>query len=227
MSARDLPAIALVTPVLNGAAFIEQTICSILEQRYIGLEYVVVDGGSTDGTIEIIRRYERHLQFWMSEPDAGMYDAINKGFAHCTADIMGWLNASDVLHLGALRTVGTVFNDLAAVEWITSIPTLISAEGMTVGVGSAPHWSRTRFLGGANRYIQQESTFWRRRLWDRAGGAVSTEWSNVGDFELWARFFRHAELHTVRALIGGFRAHPDSLTSRVGLDATHQLYDDI
>jgi hypothetical protein len=106
--------------------------------------------------------------------------------------------------------VGSVFADLAEVEWITGIPTGLSEDGMTTTVGPLRRWARGRFLLGANRYIQQESTFWRRSLWDKAGGGLDTGAELFRDFELWLRFFRHARLHTVRALVGGFRHHPDS-----------------
>jgi len=116
------PRITMVTAVRNGARYVEDTICSILNQGYPNLEYFVVDGASTDGTQAIIRRYERELAGWISEPDKGVYDALNKGFAMSTGEIMGWLNASDMLHTKGLFVVGSVFADLQEVEWITGRP---------------------------------------------------------------------------------------------------------
>ena len=98
-----------------------------------------------------------------------MYDAINKGFARSSGEIMGWISATDQLQIGALSVVGSVFSDLPSVEWITGRPTGYNEAGMTVTVLPLPRWSRYRFLAGANRYIQQESTYWRRSLWERAG----------------------------------------------------------
>jgi glycosyltransferase involved in cell wall biosynthesis len=216
----------LVTPVLNSAAYVEKTICSVLSQRYPNLEYFIVDGGSTDGTVEIIRRYEKNLAGWTSEPDRGMYDALNKGFAQSTGQIMGWISATDLLHVGGLAVVGTVFRDLPSLEWITGHPTRFDALGMTVDIARLPRWSRYRFLAGANRYIQQESTFWRRSLWERAGGRVDDSRRIAADFELWVRFFRHAQLYTVDALIGGFRAHGDSL-GLLDMDACHRVHDEV
>jgi hypothetical protein len=205
-----LPRIALVTPVFNSAKYIEQTIRSVLAQNYPNLEYFIIDGGSTDGTLDIIRKYESQISGWLSEPDKGMYDAINKGFARTTGEIMGWISATDQLHTGGLTVVGSVFRDLAEVEWITGRPTGFSDEGMTSVILDVPRWSRFRFLAGASRYIQQESTFWRRSLWDRAGGHTDASHRSASDFELWVRFFRYAKLYSVDALIGGFRAHADS-----------------
>ncbi len=219
------PRISLVTPVYNSAKYIEQTIQSVLAQNYPNLEYFIVDGGSTDGTLDIIRRYESQLSAWLSEPDKGMYDALNKGFARTTGEIMGWISATDQLHTGGLAVVGSVFRDLPEVEWITGRPTGFNEEGMTTLVLEIPHWSRSRFLAGANRYIQQESTFWRRSLWEKAGSRLDCSQRVVGDFDLWLRFFRHAELHPVDALIGGYRVH----ACQLGLQDTetnHRVQDE-
>jgi glycosyltransferase involved in cell wall biosynthesis len=220
------PRIALVTPVFNSGKYIEQTIQSVLAQAYPNLEYYIVDGGSGDATLDVIRKYESQLSGWVSEPDNGMYDAINKGFARTTGEIMGWISATDQLHLGGLLVVGGVFRDLPDVEWITGRPTWFSEEGMNVGVGDVARWSRLRFLAGANRYIQQESTFWRRSLWERAGARVDASRRNAADFELWVRFFRHARLYPVDAIIGGFRKHGDSLGMQ-DLEACHRVHDEV
>lgn len=204
------PKISLVTPVFNSAKYLEQTLRSVLSQEYPNLEYYVIDGGSTDGTLSIIRKYESQISGWVSEPDRGMYDAINKGFARTSGEVMGWISATDQLHAGGLAVVGSIFRDLPQVEWITGRPTGFSEDGMTVTTLDVPRWTRQRFLAGANRYIQQESTFWRRGLWEKAGGHVDASHRSASDFELWLRFFHHAQLYSVDALIGGFRVHPDS-----------------
>jgi glycosyltransferase involved in cell wall biosynthesis len=205
------PRITLVTAVYNGADYLEDTIRSIVSQEYPNLEYIIVDDGSTDKTVEIIRRYEQHLACWFSQPNKGLYAALNAGFARSTGEIMGWLNSSDKLHTNGLFVVGSVFAAFKDVEWITGRPTGFNSQGMTVQVPPLPRWARSRFLAGANRVIQQESTYWRRSLWDRAGGALSEAYRAEGDFELWVRFFRHARLYSVDALIGGYRDHPNSL----------------
>ena len=205
------PRIALVTPVYNSVKWIEATIRSVLAQDYPNLDYFIVDGGSTDGTVEIIRQYEGQISGWMSEPDGGMYDALNKGFARTTGEIMGWISATDVLQLGGLAVVGSVFRDLPEVEWITGRPTALNEEGMTTEIARLRRFSRRRFLAGANQHIQQESTYWRRSLWEKAGGRVDDSRRMWSDFELWVRFFRHAQIYPVDALIGGFRFHADSI----------------
>ncbi len=207
------PKITLVTAVHNGAKYLEATIRSVVEQGYPNLEYIVVDDGSTDGTGEIIRNYERAVSCWIRQENQGLYAALNAGFARANGEIMGWLNSSDLLQVNGLFTVGSVFAGLREVEWITGRPTKISATGMTIDVLPVPRWSRGRFLAGANKHIQQESTFWRRRLWEKAGGYFDTDYRAEGDFALWVRFFRHARLHSVNALIGGYRLHEGALSS--------------
>ena len=205
------PRIALVTPVFNSGRYIEQTIRSVLTQGYPNLDYFIVDGGSSDNTLEVIRKYENEIAGWASEPDNGMYDAINKGFARTSGEIMGWISATDQLHIGGLSVVGSIFRTFPEVEWITARRTVFNEQGAMTRVDPLMRWSRFRFLlGGSNRHIQQESTFWRRSQWERAGGHVDAAWRFASDFELWVRFFRHARLHTVNSLIGGFREHGDS-----------------
>jgi glycosyltransferase involved in cell wall biosynthesis len=220
------PRISLVTPVWNSARYLEAAIRSVLSQGYPNLEYIIVDGGSTDGSLEILHKYESQLHSWISEPDRGMYDAINKGFARSSGELMGWISATDMLHAGSLFVVGSVFQTFPEVEWITGRPTGFNDDGMAVEVLNTRRWSRMAFLAGANRYIQQESTFWRRSLWERAGGRVDDSRRNGSDFELWVRFFRYAKLYSVDALIGGFRSHPDSLGLQ-NLAECHRVHEEI
>lgn len=205
------PKITVVTAVRNGARYIEATIRSVVLQAYPNLEYIVVDGASSDGTQEIIKKYQQHISWWISEPDRGLYDALNKGFERSTGEIMGWLNASDMLHTGGLAVVGSVFRSFPSVRWITGRPTAFAEDGTTTGVGDVARWSRTRYLAGANRYIQQESTYWRSDLWSQAGSYVDATRRDASDCELWLRFFRHAKLYSVDSLIAGFRMHADSI----------------
>jgi glycosyltransferase involved in cell wall biosynthesis len=219
------PRISLVTPVWNSGKFIEQTIRSVLAQGYPNLEYFIVDGGSTDGSVDIIRKYEKQIAGWISEPDKGMYDALNKGFARTSGEVMGWISATDQLQLGGLSVVGSVFRDLPSVDWITGRPTLLNEEGMTIFILAQTRWSRIRFLAGANRTIQQESTYWRRSLWDRAGSHTDSSRRNGADFELWVRFFRHAQVYPVDGLIGAFRNHDDSLGLQ-DMEACYRIHDE-
>ena len=216
------PTISIVTPSYNQGQFLEETIQSVLTQEYPNLEYVVIDGGSSDGSVETIRKYADRLTYWVSEPDQGQYDAINKGFAHTSGEIMAWLNSDDKYAPRAFSVVGDIFSTYPGVEWITSVhPVSWNERGQAVAVDFTGGFSRQSFFKGGNfpgrgshgrRWIQQESTFWRRSLWERAGGRVDTSLQLAADFELWARFFQQADLYGVSALLGGFRAHGNQLS---------------
>lgn len=211
------PTISIVTPSFNQAQFLESAMHSVLSQDFGNVEYVVIDGGSSDGSREIIEKYQDRLAYWVSEPDGGQYDAINKGFAKTSGEIMAWLNSDDQYMPWAFSVVGDIFSTFPNVEWITTVyPVSWNERGHVVAVDFSGGFSRESFVKGANypgkgsygrRWIQQESTFWRRSLWDRAGGRLETSLSMAADFELWARFYRHTELYGVGAPIGGFRAH--------------------
>ena len=216
------PTITLVTANYNLAPFLEATLRSVLDQAYPALEYVVVDGGSTDGSLEIIRRHASRLTRWSSGSDRNMYHAINKGFAGTSGEIMGWLNGDD-LHLPwTLSTVADIFQQCPEVEWITSLyPLVMNAKGQVESTHYLAGFNRETFLRGVNLpqvgfhargYIQQESTFWRRSLWERAGGRLSEAHGTAGDFELWTRFIALAPLHGVAVPLAGFRAREGQLS---------------
>lgn len=197
--------ISIVTPNFNGADFLEKTIRSVLHQDFPKLEYVVVDGASRDASMAIVERYRASLSRIISEPDKGHADALNKGFAATTGEIMGWINSDDVLLPGALNFIDRLFRARPDIQWITGRPSSMDEEGRIGWVGPLRPWSRLRFLAGDNKWIQQESTFWRRSLWDAAGGELDLRYGLANDFDLWRRFFRHAELHTVDRHLGCFR----------------------
>lgn len=201
--------IALVTPNFNTAPFLSETIESVLQQGYPRLEYVIADGGSTDGSLEIIEPHREQLHALLSGPDAGHADAINRGFARTSGELMGWINSDDLLHDGALSTVDAIFSAFPEVEWITGIPTGASGGGgngpTRIKIGTGRSFTYGDFLAGDYKWLQQESTFWRRSLWDRVGGELDTDLRLAVDFELWMRFFRHARPFTVEALLGAFR----------------------
>jgi len=203
-----LPTISIVTPNYNGADYLQAALTSILDQDVTGLEYVVVDGGSTDGSATIINQFASRMSKTIIEPDDGHADALNKGFAHTSGDIMGWLNSDDMLFDGSLAFVQRLFAAYPEIEWITGRASSMDAAGEVTHIQPARPWSRLRMLCGDTAFIQQESTFWRRSLWERSGARLDTDFSLANDFELWMRFFREAELHTVDRHLGCFRIRP-------------------
>ena len=223
---KNLPKISIVTPSFNQAQFLEATIESVLLQKYPNLEYIIIDGGSTDGSLEIIKKYEKDLHFWCSEPDAGQYDAINKGFAKSTGEIMTWLNSDDMYCPWALKTIASIFSELPQVEWLTTLnPLKWDWYGICINSRLMPGFSKAGFLDGCYLHqgknsmgaIQQESTFWRRSLWKKAGNRISTEFKLAGDFDLWCRFYAHAELYGTPSPLGGFRSQINQRSSQTEL----------
>jgi hypothetical protein len=216
---QTLPKISVVTPSFNQGRYLEETIRSVLDQDYPSLEYFVIDGGSTDGSVDIIRKYADRLTYWVSEPDRGQMDAINKGFARSTGQIMAWLNSDDKYCPWAFDVVGRVFSSLPEVSWLTSQTQLLWNRGGQLQTAFHSHpFARTWFYRGwtiptlpirpeQKSWIMQEATFWRRELWVAAGAHLDDTLRIACDFELWARFYEHADLVTTICPLAGFRYH--------------------
>jgi len=224
--------ISLVTPVYNGERFLETAIRSVLDQDYPDLDYWIVDGGSTDGTLDIVRKYEDRLSGWISEPDEGMYDALNKGFRRTTGDIMFWLNSDDIQFPSSLFQVNEVFSAFSDVDWIIGNPVLLDGDGIFRNLKSPRRWSRFDYMAGNRNGLMQEAVFWRRELWDRCGARLDDRYKLAGDHELWLRYFQSgAQLHNLQSVLGGFRRHGESQLSadmtayNVEVDASYAALD--
>lgn len=214
---KQQPKISIVTPSFNQAEFLERTIQSVLSQEYGNLEYIIIDGGSTDGSIDIIKKYESHLHYWLSEPDKGMYDAINKGFSVATGDIMTYINSDDVLHISSFATVVDIFERFPEISWLNGLPNQIDEKDRFVWIGNLPKWNKYLFLNKQFKYIQQEGCFWRNSLWEKAGGAINTHYDLAGDLDLWCRFFEVTSIFYVPTILGSFRvrSHNQKTVERI------------
>lgn len=196
----NLPKITVITPSFNQGQFLEQTIKSVQEQDYPDLEYIIMDGGSSDNSVEIIKKYERHLTYWQSQPDGGQSAAINAGFHRATGDILCWLNSDDQFSPDTLKTVGQYFCDHPECEWVSGgMEFRYLNEGSTYvrQAHENRNWSMVNFWAYGypeGAFCPQPSTFWRRKLWDRTGGHVREDKPNSMDYDLWLRFCDSAEL---------------------------------
>ena len=211
MEKHIFPKISIITPVLNRVQFLEETILSVISQGYPNLEYIIIDGGSTDGSLEIIKKYEKSISSWVSEKDQGHFYAIQKGFNRSTGEIMAWLSSDDIYKPGCLNMIASIFSDLD-IEWITGMPSLYNNEGFCVKTNNLMKWSKSMIWLNDYKWIQQENTFWKRSLWKKSGGFISTDLKYAGDFELWCRFFKHAELYSVHTSFAGFRLHGSQIS---------------
>jgi len=208
------PKISIVTPSYNQADFLEETLRSVLEQGYPAIQYGVVDGGSDDGSVDIIERFRDRLDFAIIEPDDGQADAINKGFARCDGEILAYLNSDDTLLPGALNRVTTWFDEHPECDAVVGVCVGIDEQGRRLETMTpSPPQSLLAALTRAERVsMPQPAIFWRRRPWLEAG-AFRTDLHYCFDFELWLRFLAiGVRFDSLDAEIATYRFHGQSKT---------------
>jgi glycosyltransferase involved in cell wall biosynthesis len=207
------PTISIITPSFNQAPFIEETIRSVLEQDYDELQYVIIDGGSTDGSIDIIRRYQDRLGYWISEKDRGQAHALNKGLAHATGDVVAYLNSDDVYRPGAFKAVAEYFRNNPNCNWLCgdtmmfgegSKPEVISAD-VPKSAAHALSWAYT---------APQPGMFWKRGL---LKDGFDEQWRYCFDHELYVRLLIEGYVcEHLPVTLAGYRLHPESKTVAEG-----------
>jgi len=214
---KEYPRISIVTPSFNQGEFIEETIRSVLLQNYPNLQYIIVDGGSSDSTIEIIKRYSPWISYWISEHDEGQSDAINKGMILADGDICAWLNSDDVLTKDALYIVGKYFNINSACMWL-------GGSGQLSFIGSGKKGVMKSSLSNTSILIDfwkfgkvdgcflfQPSIFWKKSLWDKVGG-LSEDYHFAMDYDLWLKFSEHTKLYSISNILSIAKRYDDCKT---------------
>jgi hypothetical protein len=207
------PLISLVTPSFNQAQFLPRTIESVLSQGYPRLEYIVQDGGSSDGSVDVLRNYDARLTHWTSAPDGGQSNAINRGFARTSGTIMGWLNSDDLLLPGALATVARYFERHPDIDVVYGSRIIIDAQDREIGRWLLPDHDQEllRWLD----YVPQESLFWRREIWERSGGRIDESFDFAMDWDLLLRFqAAGAKFACLPRYLGAFRVTEFTKTSQ-------------
>lgn len=209
----SLPKISIVTPSYNQGRFVERTISSVLGQGYPNLEYFVIDGGSTDDSVETIKTYRDQLTSWVSEPDLGQADAINKGFERSTGEILGWLNSDDIYELGALLSIGAFFRDHPEADVVYGDCLIIDESDKVIERLKSVRFNRRAVIyGGIN--LAQPSMFWRRDLFLSLGQLDVSLYYGLDD-DLWHRFIEHgAKFVYLPRLLSRSRQHPESKTTK-------------
>lgn len=205
--------ISVVTPSYNQAKFLERTLRSVHEQGYPNLEHIVIDGGSTDGSVEIIDRYADRLAYWVSEKDRGQTDALNKGFRRCTGDILCWLNSDDTFLPGALRRVAAAAEKHPQSDFFFGDIYLIDGEDRILAS------RRIAPLRKANVLIEgmvfsQPATFWRKSLMDKVG-LLDESLKFSMDYDLFCRMASWARYRYINAFLATYRLHQDSKTCTI------------
>ncbi len=209
----DPPKISVITPSFNQARFIEQTIRSVLLQDYPNLEYIIIDGGSTDGSREIIRKYEPWLAYWVSESDRGQSHAINKGFERASGDVLCWLNSDDYYLPGTLNAVGRRLADGAGDYALIGHCLKVFVDGSPPVFQEGRYENRRRLLQFWKGYrMHQPSIFWRREVSERVG-QLDERLHLIMDFDYWTRIAAHCGFANIDRILSCSTHHDAAKTS--------------
>lgn len=210
MTRFDLPTISLITPSFNQAKFVQSTIRSVLRQRYPKMEYLFMDGGSTDGTLEVVKEYIPQFSHFETGPDGGQSAAISKGLKISRGQIMAYLNSDDVLLPGTLNFVADYFNRYPDIDLIYGHRCIIDDNSNVMG-----HWilpPHQDFLMKRWDLIPQETCFWRRRIFERAGN-IDSSFRFAMDYDFLVRVMQSGRVRRVNRFLAAFRVHPGAKTS--------------
>jgi glycosyltransferase involved in cell wall biosynthesis len=202
--------VSIVTPSYNHEKYIRETIRSVLNQDYQTIEYIIIDGGSQDGSVDIIREFEDRLAWWVSEPDRGQTDAINKGFSQAKGEILAWLNSDDTLLPGAVAEVVAFFEKNPDVGLLYGDANFIDQEGKVIGKFPARR-TDYRLLRQGYVHIPQQAAFFRADTW-RKVGPLDPSFFFAMDYDLWVRIAKIARVEYVPRLWANFRLHGDAKT---------------
>ncbi len=199
------PKVSIITPSYNQGHFLEASIRSVLTQDYPNLEYILVDGGSKDESLQVIQQYADRLTWWVSEKDKGHADALNKGFSHATGDILAWLNSDDIYHPGAISEAVAFLQAHPEVGLVYGNANLIDDTGKPIGQFAAKQTSYKQMLRGSV-HIPQATTFFRADLW-RAVGPLDLSLFFAFDYDLWVKLAKVSEIRYVPRVWADFRMH--------------------
>ncbi len=207
----QLPRISIITPSYNQAEFLEKTINSVLSQHYPNLEYIIVDGGSSDGSVNIIRNYSSYLAWWVSESDGGQTNAINKGFKGANGEIIGWVNSDDMLTHNSLRRIGEDFINHPEIMAIYGDAQYIDKGGSIIQNYFSGDYSFERLI--RSNFIRQPSVFFRREIFNIVGYLDETLHYAM-DYDLWMRIATRYPLDYKNEFLSQLRFYPGTKTSQ-------------
>jgi glycosyltransferase involved in cell wall biosynthesis len=205
------PLVSIITPSYNQADFLRATINSVLDQDYPRIEYIIVDGGSSDGSVEIIKEYQDRISWWVSEKDQGQTDAINKGFERATGELFAWINSDDVLHPQAVSEAVKFMSENPEVGLVYGDLNFIDQNGITIGSFNAKQTNYKKLRRGWV-HVPQPAAFWRADLWKKIGSLDPSLFFAM-DYDLWIKLASLAPVHYHEgSLWADFRIHDGSKT---------------
>lgn len=202
--------VSIVTPSYNQAPYIEETIRSVLSQDYPQIEYTIVDGGSTDGSLDVIKKYEDKLAWWVSEKDSGQTDAINKGFARANGDILAWINSDDTYEPGAVTAAAKYLQEHPEVGMVYGDCNFINESGEVIGKFNSAQ-TNYQLLRRGYAHIPQQTMFFRAKLWKQVG-PLDPSFYFAMDYDLWTRIAARTEIKYIPETWANFRLHSSGKT---------------
>lgn len=220
--------ISIIIPCKNSVDYIGQTIDSIINQNYENLELIIVDGNSNDGTINEINKRNKYITKIISEEDSGQYHAIKRGIDLSSGDVITWINSDDKYFSFTLDLVNNIFNKNPDINWISGQYSFLDKDGTFSKINSKvcsksrSDISKGYFRSGLLGFLQQESMFFKKSLWDKAGG-LDLEYSLAADYDLWIKFSKYSDLISVKAPFAGFRIHINSRSKIFNLEYEREV----
>ena len=219
------PKISIVTPSYNQGQFLERTILSVLNQNYHNLEYIIIDGGSTDGSVEIIKKYEKYLTYWVSEKDKGQSDAINKGFAKATGLIYAYLNSDDIYLPGLFSAVADSFIKHPDISLLYGNKLIIDCNDNVISERRVTRYTYLSklgfFYGGFGFY--QPASFWTKNAYDLSGGVDVSLKFCMDNYLFYKFLINGGKFQFIRQYFSGFRIHEHSKTSTISKTAEAEM----
>ena len=206
----NFPLVSILTPSFNQAPYLEKTIQSVLSQDHPHLEYMIVDGGSADGSVEVIKKYEHKLAWWVSEKDKGQTDAINKGFARASGEILAWINSDDTYEPGAVRAAVKYLQEHPEVGMVYGDCNFINEAGRVIGKFNSAQ-TNYRLLRQGYAHIPQQTMFFRADLWKQVG-PLDPSFYFAMDYDLWTRIAARTEIKYIPQTWANFRLHTSGKT---------------
>ncbi len=219
------PKVSVITPSYNQGKYIEETIRSVTMQGYPNLEYIIIDGGSGDDTLAIIKKYSQEITYWVSEKDNGQTHALNKGLERATGDILAYLNSDDLYMPYTFKLVAELFRT-HRLNWLTGIQSrlvyeeVISPKRDAVKLFNRELYRKGYHIGSLFGWNQQCSTFWSKHLFDQVGRKFDESFNHAMDIDMWIRMSSFAELVSVEAVLAMMRLHSDQKSRNINIAET-------